>query len=80
MYLQVALFTSGLPVNLPQREFKFPLFPVTELHNVELSGYPLKSSLNSLGTDVGRQAGPEYPVLQLCAKCYKCVWVMCSCI
>ena len=59
---------SDLPVNLPQREFKFPLFPVTELHNVELNGYSLKSSLSSLRTDVGRQAGPEYPVLQLCAK------------
>lgn len=57
----------GLPVNLPQREFKFPLFPVTELHSVELNGYSLKSSLSSLRTDVGKQAVPEYPALQLCA-------------
>lgn len=67
--------TKCLPANLPQREFKFPLFPLTELHNVEVNGYSLKSSLISVITDGVKHAGPVYPSLQLYTKGLKSTYI-----
>ena len=50
-----------VPVSLPQRDSKFPLSPLTRLHNDISNGYWLNSSLSSKIDDAGIQAGPEYP-------------------
>jgi len=64
----IILFSIILPVNLPQRVSKFPLLPLTDLHNVELNGSSLKSSLNSSIAESGQHAGPEAPEMQLQTK------------
>ena len=63
--ITVLLVLDDLPVSLPQRTFKFPLLPLTELHSVDLNGYLVKSSLSFLTFDSGQHAGPENPELHL---------------